>query len=98
KLQLTVVKGSTLKTTYHGTCMTIAGGQAQYEGSAVTAGSLVIHGTIVLELPSPLNKSIELPEITVPIPSATSAVTFAAVATPGADDVSCTPVTEDGGV
>jgi hypothetical protein len=105
KLQLTVVSGSTLTTKYTATCMTIASGQAQYAGSAVTSGTLKIKGTIVLELPAPLNESIDLPEITVPIPSATSEVKFASVATDGADDStagSCTPVTggdagDDGG-
>ena len=86
KLQLTVVAGSKLTTTYRGSCMTIESGLAHYRGSAVTSGTLVIRGTIVLELPSPLNKSIDLPEITVPVPSATSDVKFAVVATAGATD------------
>lgn len=86
KLQLTVVAGSKLTSKFHANCMTVTSGSAQYEGDAETSGTLVIKGTIVLELPSPLNKSIELPNITVPIPSAKSKVEFAAVATSGAAD------------
>ena len=86
KLRLTVVSGSQLTSKFQASCMTVASGSAQYEGSAVTSGKLVIKGTIVLELPSPLNKEVELPEITVPIPSATSKVEFQPVAVSGAAD------------
>jgi hypothetical protein len=101
KLKLTIVAGSQLTSKYEATCMTIASGAAQYAGHAITSGTLVIKGTIVLELPSPLNKEIELPEMKVTIPSATSEVVFASVATNGAEDSvtgSCGPIGEDGGV
>lgn len=102
KLRLTVVSGSQLTSKFHASCMTVASGSAQYEGTAVTSGKLVIKGTIVLELPSPLDKEVELPEINVPIPSATSKVEFKPVAVSGASDDkagSCSTGTEqDGGV
>ncbi len=94
KLRLTIVKGSKLVSKFHATCMTVASGSAQYDGEAETSGTLMIKGTIVLELPSPLNKEIELPEIKVPVPSAKSKVEFAPVQTSGAaDDTqgSCSP-------
>lgn len=84
KLQLTIVSGSKLVSKFRATCMTVAAGSAQYDGEAETSGTIVLKGTLVLELPSPLNKSIDLPEIKVPIPSAKSKVAFAPVATAGA--------------
>lgn len=86
KLRLTIKAGSILSSKFQASCMTVTAGSALYEGSAVTAGSLLIKGTIVLELPAPLNKEVELPEMTVPIPSATSKVEFKAVATSGVSD------------
>ena len=86
KLRLAIGKGSELNSKYVGSCLTVAAGVAQYSGIATTSGKLVLMGTIALELPAPLNKEIALPPITVTIPSATSAVTFATVATIGAAD------------
>jgi hypothetical protein len=86
KLRLTIVGGSQLVSKFHANCMTVTSGSAQYDGEAETSGTILLKGTIVLELPSPLNKEIELPEIKVPIPSAKSKVEFAAVATAGAED------------
>jgi hypothetical protein len=86
KLRLTITSRSQLTSAYAGTCMTVKSGVAQYAGRAITSGKLVLEGTIALALPAPLDREIALPEITVPIPSATSEVVFTTVATEGAED------------
>jgi len=86
KLRLTIAAGSQLISKYAGTCMTVASGVAQYEGHAITSGTLKLKGTLVLELPAPLDKEVTLPEIVVAIPSATSNVAFSTVAASGAED------------
>ena len=87
-LVLTVVKGSKLTTKFHATCLSVAGGTATYAGESKTGGTLVLKGKIVLKLPMPLNKEIELPEITVPIPEVTTATTAAPLTVAGLDDSS----------
>jgi hypothetical protein len=87
-LVLTVVKGSKLTTKFHATCLSVAGGTATYAGESKTGGTLVLKGKIVLELPTPLNKEIELPEITVPIPEVTTATTAAPLSVDGLEDSS----------
>jgi hypothetical protein len=87
-LVLTVVKGSKLTTKFHATCLSVAGGMATYAGESKTGGTLVLKGKIVLKLPAPLNKEIELPEITVPIPEVTTATTAAPLSVAGIDDSS----------
>lgn len=67
-LVLTVSKGSQLTSTLHGTCISVAGGQATYSGSSETSGVLVLKGKIVLKLPAPLNETVDLPDTTVAIP------------------------------
>jgi hypothetical protein len=79
-LVITVMKGSTLTSTFHGTCVSVAGGQATYTGESKTTGKLRLKGTIVLKLPAPLNKSIDLPVIEVPVPGVTTKVEGAAAA------------------
>jgi hypothetical protein len=99
-LSLTIMTGSKLTTKYEGTCMTVAGGSAQYEGTATTSGTLLIKATVVVDLPSPLDKEVALPTITVPVPSMASKVAFAAVAANGAGDETsgkCQQPTEDAG-
>jgi hypothetical protein len=85
-LVLTVVKGSKLTSKFHATCLTVAGGKAMYSGESKTGGTLVLKGKIVLKLPTPLNKEIELPSITVPIPEVTTATEAAPLTVEGIDD------------
>jgi hypothetical protein len=84
-LVLTVVKGSELAAKFHGTCASVAGGQASYLGEASTSGTLVLKGQIVLKLPAPLNKTVDLPEIKVPIPAVVTTLD-SAIAAPGLGD------------
>lgn len=79
-LALTIVAGSKLTAKYTGGCMEVSGGEAKHSGAAVLGGTLVIKGAIKLDLPSPLDKTIELAEIAVPIPEGTRAVPFGPVA------------------
>lgn len=85
-LVLTVVKGSKLTSKFHATCLSVAGGTASYAGETKTGGTLVLKGKIVLKLPAPLNKSIDLPEITVPIPEVTTATDAAPLTVSGIED------------
>ena len=85
-LVLTVVKGSKLTSKFHATCLSVAGGTASYSGETKTAGTLVLKGKIVLKLPAPLNKSIDLPEITVPIPEVTTTTDAAPLTVSGIED------------
>ncbi len=86
KLQLTVTNASTLTSTFEGGCMTVASGQATYTGAAKTTGSLVLRGTLVVDLPAPLNKSVELGEITVPVPAIGAPLDFGTQPASGAGD------------
>lgn len=85
-LVLTVVKGSKLTSKFHATCLSVAGGTASYAGETKTGGTLVLKGKIVLKLPARLNKSIDLPEITVPIPEVTTAADAAPLTVSGIAD------------
>lgn len=99
-LVLTVAKGSKLTTKFHATCLSIAKGKAMYSGESKTGGSLVLKGKIVLKLPAPLNKSVDLPEITVPIPEVTTAMDAAPLAVSDVDDATqgaCGAAASNGG-
>lgn len=100
-LRLTVVSGSAVQVKFGGRCMSVAGGSATYAGDTTVAGSLVMKGEIALELPPPLNKSVELAQFTVPIPERIRALPFAAVAAPGVSDGqeggACSAPAGDGG-
>lgn len=85
-LVLTIATGSKLTSKFHGTCLSVAGGQASYAGQTKTSGSLVMKGKIVLKLPTPLDKSIDLPDFTVPIPEVTTATASAPLTISGVDD------------
>lgn len=67
-LKLKVAEGSKLSSSFHGMCVSVAGGTASYAGEAVTSGKLVLEGSIALELPAPLNKEVDLGTIEVPVP------------------------------
>ena len=66
-LALTVEKESVVTSKVHGTCIDTTDGKARYLGVAETSGTLVLKGTLMLKLPPPLDKSIDLPTITIPI-------------------------------
>lgn len=83
---LTVAKGSVLRSTFHGTCLSVAGGDASYVGETTTSGTLVLRGKIVLKLPAPLDKSADLPAITVDIPATTTKAESARVPASGIGD------------
>jgi hypothetical protein len=86
KLQIHVAKGSTVTSAFHGSCLAIADGQASYKGELETSGTLVLRATIALDLPMPLDKSITLPDITVPIKGIKSAVDLGSVNAAGVAD------------
>src|SRR5262249_46834624 len=73
ELVLTVLKGSTLTTTYHGTCVSSAGGKAQYAGEASTIGKLILKGTIKSKVPG-FSQDVDLPQFDVAIPKTATAV------------------------
>ncbi|MEA2749454.1 MAG: hypothetical protein QOI41_3597, partial [Myxococcales bacterium] len=87
-LILTVAQGSKLTSKFHATCLSVADGTATYSGQSTTGGTLVLKGKIVLKLPAPLNKSIDIPDITVPIPEVTTATNAAPLTVSGIDDAS----------
>lgn len=68
-LLLTIQPESKITTTFKGVCLSVKDGKASYQGSTNTSGSLVVKATLKLDLPMPLNKSIDLPNFTVPLPS-----------------------------
>jgi hypothetical protein len=76
KLEITVTGKSAVKSSFSGTCMSVAGGLASYKGITKTSGSLVLKGRLLVELPMPLDKAIDLGEIEVPIPGSTTALAF----------------------
>lgn len=85
-LILTVASGSELTTKFHGTCVSVTAENAAFAGKAETSGLLVLKGTIKLELPAPLNKEIELPEIKVKVPALEAAIDGGSLAVKGAAD------------
>lgn len=99
-LTISIEPGSTITTAYQGTCMTIAGGSASYQGELTTSGTLVLKGTLALSLPSPLDKSITLPDVTVNVPPTTVGVDLGTQPVPGVADSNVGPCTTipDGGV
>jgi hypothetical protein len=82
--------------------MDLHGGKASYHGTAVTTGQLVIKGTIVLSLPSPFDKKIDLGDITLPVPAITQDIPFGDVDAPGTTDgkqgIGCPASSVDGGL
>lgn len=85
-LELTVVAGSQLVTSYAGTCMTVSGGNVALTGTATTHGTLVLHGSLVPDLPPPLDKPVDLGDIEVAVPETAQALAFGAVEASGATD------------
>ena len=85
-LEITIAAKSTVTSEFHGTCLSVSDGQASYAGEATTGGTLVLKGQIALDLPAPLNKTIDLGEIEVPIPSSKQALDFGSKAAAGAPD------------
>ncbi|HSO41031.1 MAG TPA: hypothetical protein VLT33_51250 [Labilithrix sp.] len=86
KLQLTVTKDSTVRSSFHGSCLSVAGGKATYQGQLETSGTLVLKGTIVVDLPPPLNTPVDLGVISVQIPESTSPLDLGTRPTPGVED------------
>jgi hypothetical protein len=66
--------------------VSVTGEQASYQAEATTRGSLVLKGTILVELPAPLNAPIDIGTIDVPIPEFTSLLDSAIVPAPGFPD------------
>lgn len=67
-LQLTVREGTTVSAKLRGTCLRGEGAIATFQGATTTSGTLVLKATLKLDLPKPLDKSIDLPDITVDLP------------------------------
>jgi len=92
KLILTIMGGSAVTTSFHGSCLAVHGGQASYAGDVSIGGHLTVKATIKLDLPKPLDKSVDLPDVAIELPSAPVALDLGKVATPGvsdADEGSC---------
>ena len=99
-LKLAIKDGSTMTTAFQGTCLTTTGGSTSYQGSLTTSGTLVLSATIALQLPSPLDKSVTLPDITVNVPATTTGIDLGTQPTSGVADGqqgTCTPI-PDGGI
>lgn len=69
-LELTVKKGTTIKAKLHGTCLRGAESSASFTGATTTSGTLVLQARLVLDLPAPLDKAIDLPELSIALPEA----------------------------
>jgi len=99
KLQLAIGDGSTLNVAFQGNCLGVHSGSASYKGVVTTTGTLVLKVTLVID--APLNKSIPLPDVSVPIPATHAAMDLGTQPAPGTSDSqegSCGPVaTADGG-
>jgi hypothetical protein len=89
-----------MTTAFQGTCLSTSGGSTSYEGALTTSGTLVLGAVIALQLPSPLDKSVTLPDITVNVPPTTVGIDLGAQPTSGVADGkqgTCTPI-PDGGI
>jgi hypothetical protein len=84
-LKLKVTDKSSLTSTFEGGCMRVAGEQATYVGTTKTSGTLVLNGTLAIDMPG-LSKSIELGDIEVPIPDTDTPMDFGAQPTKGVSD------------
>jgi hypothetical protein len=87
-LSLTVVAGSQVTTSFHGSCVEIKGGQATLHGRTVTSGKLVLKAQVVLDIPL-YNKAIDLPQISVDLPKSDKALDSGAAAAAGVADATC---------
>jgi len=100
-LELSTAAGSKLTLTFAQGCVSVTGGQAKYSGTATISGTIVMKGAIALSLPAPLNRTIDLAEIPIPIPEGTRPLSSgpAPVSLPDAKEGACTntPVIEDAG-
>lgn len=83
-LQLTIVSGSRVTTKLRGTCLSVAQGQATYTGATTISGTLVLRGTLAIDLPKPLDKAIDLGTFEVAIPESNR--TLSGTAAAGAAD------------
>ncbi|MBX3227740.1 MAG: hypothetical protein KIT84_15395 [Labilithrix sp.] len=86
KLRLSVVEGSVLRSTFKGSCIGVASEMASYRGELATSGNLILKGTLVVELGGMFDKEVELGEIAVPIPAATTPLAFGEKPAAGAAD------------
>jgi hypothetical protein len=91
KLELTVTAGSSITSSFRGTCLSVAGGEASYDGEVTTSGTLILKGALALDLPAPLNKTIDLGEIPVTIPASTKPLAFGSQPARGAADAKLGP-------
>jgi hypothetical protein len=89
-LSLTVLGGSTVTTSYQGSCVQVQGGQATLHGHTVTSGKLLMKAQIVLDIPL-YSKSIDLPQFSVDLPKSDKPLDSGAAAAQGVADASCTP-------
>src|SRR5262249_14610521 len=97
---IAIADGSVLKTSFTGSCLSIASGKASYQGRTTTSGTL--HLSLTLAIEAPINKSIPLPAVTLDIPAVPLGVDLGTQAAAGAADMNqgpCTPVSPgDGGM
>jgi hypothetical protein len=68
-LVLHVKEGSVVHGTLHGSCVSASGGKATFAGDTQTSGTIVLGATVKLDLPMPLGKEIDVPDMTIQLPT-----------------------------
>lgn len=86
KLKLSVAEGSVVRSWFRGSCVSVSGGNASYDGTLTTEGNIVLHGKLALDLPAPLNKEVDLGDITIPVSAGATPLDFGQKPAPGATD------------
>ena len=84
-LSLTIASGTHITSTFHGSCLGVKGGQATLAGTTSTSGTIVLHASIVLDIPL-YKKSIDLPPFTIDVPAANKELDSAPAKVDGVDD------------
>ncbi len=84
-LSLTVVAGSQITSSFHGGCVSTHGGEATFAGTTETQGTIILKGSIVLDIPL-FSKTFDLAPLTVTVPKSTKSIASSAVAASGAAD------------
>src|SRR5262249_26229243 len=96
-LSLTIANGTQITSSFHGSCVTVKGGQATLAGATVTSGTIVLNAAIVLDTPPLFSKSIDLPPITVNVPESKKELDSAPVKVGVADATTGTCSASPGG-
>jgi hypothetical protein len=84
-LSITVASGTKITSSFHGSCLTVKASQATLAGTTSTGGTILLKPSLVLEVPL-FSKTIDLPVVTVNVPSSVKELDSAPAGADGVAD------------